>query len=89
MQKDKHITKVQFLFNEKTEDLFAFFPELLARKTYNVKRGEEIFCQAYSHIGQHSECHIDYARESRKAAEEEYKELKQELESLGYNLKVI
>jgi len=85
MEKDKNITEVQFLMNEKNEDLFAFFQ----KESFKGTHEKDVLRMSYSHIGQHSDCHIDYAKESRKATEEEYKELKQELESLGYNLKVI
>lgn len=47
-----------------------------------------VFGQSYSHIGQHSECHILYVQESRKATKKEYKDLKLELEKQGYILVV-
>ena len=77
---DKHKTKVIFLYNEANEDLFAYFPD-------EVDHG--IFKVAYSHVGQHSSVHPDYAKESRLATPEEYKDLKSELESIGYNLTVV
>ncbi len=70
---------VVFYYNEKNNDLFAFFPD-----TTNGT----VFGQSYSHIGQHSECHILYVQESRKATEKEYKDLKTELENIGYTLVV-
>lgn len=87
MEKDKHVTEVKFLYNEKTEDLYAFFH----KEHYYSKRHPEykrVF-NAYAHIGQHSSCHIEYANESRAAKPSEYRELKKELESIGYNLKVV
>jgi hypothetical protein len=81
MKKDKQKTKVQFLYNETNQDLFAFFP-------YEVfdSKGNKA---AYSQTGQHSACHPDYAIESREATPEEYKGLKIELEGLGYNLEIL
>jgi hypothetical protein len=82
---DEQITKVLFLVNEKdpeNPDLFAYFPE------ENHDR-EGIYKTAYSHVGQHSSAHPDYAKESREATPEEYQDLKAELEGLGYNLEVL
>ena len=75
-------TKVKFLINEKdTPDLFAYFPFELydgaGRRT------------AYSTIGQHSACSPEYANESREAQPYEYKNLKIELESIGYELEIL
>lgn len=80
MKKDAEKTKVQFLVNGK--DLFAFFPDDYAAPfgTYRT---------AYSHIGQHSACALEYAAQSRPASPAEYADLKSELESIGYNLEVI
>lgn len=76
-------TKVQFLVNEKdpeNPDLFAYFPE----EPYNEK-----YNSGYSHVGQHTGVHPQYAAESRPATPEEYAGLKAELESIGYNLEVL
>ena len=77
-------TKVVFLYNDDKEssDIFAFFPE----QQYGI--GAAHF-DSYAHIGQHGACDIDYARESRKATPDEYKDLKTELESIGYNLEIL
>ena len=78
-------TKVMFLINEKDPkdpDLFAYFPE------ENHDR-QGIYKTAYSHIGQHSSAHPDYAKESRQATPEEYADLQAELEGIGYNLVVL
>lgn len=100
MKKDKIKTRVQFLVNCETfeklglpnaeglkesgiyNDLFAFFPD----DKYNA---DPALFTSYSHVGQHSACHIDYVKESRPATPEEYNDLKLELESLGYNLEVV
>jgi len=80
---DSNQTKVVFLVNTrdpKDPDLFAYFPEEIHNGEYRT---------AYSHIGQHSAAHPDYAKESRQASPEEYADLKAELEGIGYNLDVL
>jgi hypothetical protein len=86
------MTKVIFLI-DKPEDqftganereilgVFAYFPE----ETHN---GE--FKTCYAHLGQHSACHPDYAKECKKATPEQYADLLRELKGQGYNdLKII
>lgn len=77
-------TKVIFLVNEnygEFPDIFAFFPE----------ENELDDCRlSYSHIGQHSSCCFEYAKESRLATKEEYKNLYNELTNLvGYDLEIV
>lgn len=73
--------KVKFLIHpECPDEVFAYFP--------NVE-GSPGFKMCYSHIGQHSSCHPDYAKESRRATPEEYDSLKNELESIGYEIEII
>jgi len=82
-ENEEPLSRVEFLVNEKDPndpDLFAYFPD-------EIHHGE--FRTAYSHVGQHSSAHPNYAKESRPATPEEYQPLKAELESLGYNLEVI
>ena len=74
-----YYTKVSFYYNEKNDDLYAFFTETILGNL-----GE-----SYSHIGQHSQCHINYVKESRKATKKEYKDLMLELQNIGYHLNVI
>jgi len=77
------VTKVMFLVNERDPedpDLFAYFPEEIHNGEYRT---------AYSHIGQHSSAHPDYAKESREASPEEYANLKAELEGIGYDLEIL
>jgi len=76
-------TKVQFLYNETENDLFAFFPEEIANRATRNKL-------SYSHIGQHSECSQEYANESREATKEEYLDLYKELTNIvGYDLQIV
>lgn len=83
MKKDIHETKVVFLINERTDELFAYFPE----ENYNHLSETTKTC--YSHVGQHSACCIAYAKESRVATKEEYNDMKEELESIGYVLELV
>ena len=54
-----------------------------------VVNGEKYFT-SYAHLGQHSTCSQSFlAEKCRKATEEEYKDLKTELESIGYNINII
>jgi hypothetical protein len=73
-------TKVCFLINETDKeagkDLFAFFPFL---------KESPGFFLSYSHLGQHSECCLAYALESREATMNEAEDLYKELVSIGYN----
>lgn len=41
---------------------------------------------SYMHVGQHGEASLDFFRECKLATEEEYKDLREELESIGYRL---
>lgn len=47
----------------------------------------EDFIMSYAHVGQHSEASYEFAENyCRLASEEEYKDLREELESIGYRL---
>ena len=87
MKQDKHKTKVIFLMEKPEGDLpcnvFAFFPE----GKYSHWENGTFSC--YAHLGQHSACHIDYANECKEATPEQYKDLKTELEGIGYNLEIV
>ncbi len=85
MKKDTEKTRVKFLVNLRDNILMAFFPDEL----YNKELYGDTMLTCYEHIGQHSSCDIAYANECRLATKKEYKALKKELESIGYNLEVI
>ena len=76
----KH-TKVIFLIEKQEGDLpcdvFAYFPEIRS-----TKEGGMFTC--YSHIGQHSACHENYAKGCKRAEYREYRELLRELIGQGY-----
>lgn len=62
--------------------VFALFPHDVADHYGNVT--------TYQHVGQHSVANYRHCiDESRPATEEEYKDLKKELESIGYKLNVV
>ena len=78
---DKEQTKVIF---KKLSDgsVIAAFPEMPG--TMDLKT-----CMSYMHVGQHSPAGVDFFLSSLLPAKpEEYADLKEELESIGYNLKV-
>lgn len=60
-------------------DVIALFPE--------IRYGGYI--ASYQHIGQHCNANPSLIRELRTATRQERSELKEELESIGYNLFVI
>ena len=79
--KDKEITEVIFR-KENNGDVIAAFFYLSYRRGWQTT--------FYAHIGQHGWGYLDIMlRSSRAATPEEYADLKAELESIGYNLRVI
>lgn len=60
----------------KDNEVIAFFPY----ETANYGN-----MMSYMHIGQHSEACYDYYRDCKKANEDEYKALYNELVSVGYD----
>lgn len=76
------MTKVKFLIDKPNGNLpggevFAFFPELMDNNhSYTM-------FTSYAHIGQHSACHVDYAKGCKEANYNEYCDLLKELISYG------
>ncbi|MFA5048972.1 MAG: hypothetical protein WC516_08165 [Patescibacteria group bacterium] len=83
MDKDNFITPVIFRKEGKKDDvnILAVFPEQPG--TY-----DSYTCGCYSHVGQHSSMDTMYLYKTKPAKPSEYADLKAELESIGYNLKV-
>ena len=80
MEKDKHKTKVIFR-KFKDNAIIALFPDDASRINYTV--GD------YMHVGQHGQCDYNLViKATTLATEAEYKDLFNELESIGYNLEV-
>lgn len=78
MEKDAEITKVVF---RKWADggIIALFPE----ETWVG------CCMSYEHVGQHGGAdYVGIVQQTKLATATEYADLKEELESLGYNLQV-
>ena len=82
MKKDEFKTHVMFR-RDNDGTIFALFP-------YNIASINEGYVTCYEHIGQHSGANYDLCINiSVPAKENEYQELKSELESIGYNLNVV
>jgi hypothetical protein len=83
MKKDNYKTEVIFRkAKEYNGTIIAFFPYDISDDKGNVT--------CYAHVGQHSGACWDYLLFRTKPAKaNEYNELFEELESLGYNLKVV
>lgn len=81
---DKAAIKVLFryvTYPNGVEEILALFPEIQWDNNGNVA--------SYAHIGQHSGADMDYILSiSRNAEYGEYKDLKAELEGLGYKLNI-
>lgn len=82
MSESKVKIRVRFLIEKEGEDVFAYFPnERFDRAGINRS--------CYAHIGQHSACAPEYAEACKEAGPEQFEDLKQELESIGYELEII
>ena len=64
------------------DEVIAIFPNNL----YNEQLYGKTMVDSYMHIGQHSACSVELIDELEDATEEQYKDLKNELENIGYNL---
>jgi len=84
MKRDNYKTNVVFL-KELDGEVFAYF----LNENYNKELYGNRVKVCYRHIGQHGSCDVDYAIDCDLASKEEYKDLKEELESIGYNLNVL
>lgn len=61
-------------------DIVALFPEV---------EGAPGTCNCYVHVGQHGSAHYHHViQKTKRATPEEYADLKTELESIGYTLKI-
>ena len=78
--KDQHTTEVQF---KKFEDgeVIALFPKEEWDLNGNIA--------SYIHVGQHGGASRELLEDLEDATKEEYTELKNELEGIGYNFEVI
>ena len=73
--------EVIFLYHPDNKEVFAYFPKM-------VHNGKFMTC--YSHIGQHSACSPEYAKECKEATQDQYRDLLTELTVIGYtDLKIL
>jgi hypothetical protein len=80
MEKDNFITEVQFRKFKKGGEIIAVFP-------YQIE--SENCTGSYMHLGQHSGCSWDINSNTTAAKPSEYKDLLQELISIGYDVKIV
>ena len=85
MEKDTHTTDMIFRVDTTKEwrgNVFALFPHEVSTPDGLVT--------CYQHVGQHIQAHYNHCmKKSRPATEEEAKDLRAELESIGYNIQVV
>ena len=75
-------TKVIFRKWKNNGDVIAIFPQLPGNNNWST-------CLSYENIGQHGTCgEALIIAHTQPANQSEYKALKNELESIGYNLKI-
>ena len=77
--KEKGITMDKVIFRKWPDgNVIALFPQIVASVNGYL-------CQSYEHVGQHGAASPGIVRNTRPAIPKEYKELKKELERIGYN----
>lgn len=64
------------------DEVIAIFPNNL----YSEVLYGNTMVDSYMHVGQHSACAVELIDELPYASQEQYKDLKIELEQIGYNL---
>ena len=71
------------IFRKDKNEIVAVFPAYPG--TYDLAT-----MTCYAHVGQHSSCHAEWYRITQPATPEEYKDLLEELISIGYDdLKIV
>ncbi len=80
--KRKHSSK--YCKEDNVPEILALFPEIIGNPN-------SLTCMCYQHIGQHGDADYGYCINELTvpAKPEEYADLKEELESFGYKLKVM
>lgn len=73
-------TKVMFKIID--DEVIAIFPNNL----YNKELYGKTMVDSYMHIGQHSGCSVELIDELQDASFDQYKDLKNELQTIGYKL---
>ena len=78
------MTKTKVVFKMLQDEVIAIFPNNL----YNDELYGKTMVDSYMHIGQHSACSLELLDGLKDASEEQYKDLKNELETIGYDLDI-
>jgi len=74
--------KTDIIFRVFKKEVIALFPHEVCDRQGNVT--------SYQHLGQHSGADYRHIiQNSKKATEQEYKNLKKEMENLGYSLNLV
>jgi len=71
--------KTRVVFKKSQGEVVAFLLDVPANKG---------MIMSYVHVGQHSEASKEFYQESFLATPKEYNDLKEELESIGYDLEI-
>lgn len=75
--------------DEETLTIFRKFPDGEIIAIFPEMREGNYMCGSYLHVGQHGAGHYHIMiHRTEKASPQEYADLKEELESIGYNLKI-
>ena len=86
MKTDSEITKVIFRTFKKGGEVIALFPELAGDNQLGT-------CSSYQHTGQHGAASTGlvsaFPCPTKPSTPDEIKPLKNELEKIGYNLKIV
>lgn len=82
--------KVMVINQEQTEVIFrkTRLGEIIALFPY-IPEFRYSSCMSYMHIGQHGTAYLELINTTKLASSDEYQELFNELEGLGYKLKVL
>jgi len=73
-------------FYKEENSVMAFFPQL----KYHKRNFNDKIKMSYTHIGQHSGCNVDYAKNLRPSTNfDECLDLIGELNNIGYELKIL
>lgn len=72
-------TKTRVIFKMSEDECVAFLLDCPANPGFML---------SYMHIGQHGEASIAFYKECKPATKEEYRDLYNELESIGYHLDI-
>lgn len=77
-------SRIEYNDSYPPHDILALFPEVSGSCI------DDSICQCYQHVGQHGQANYYYCVHelTTPAKPEEYEDLKKELESLGYKLKI-